>query len=97
MFELARGYAESGMAAYSQLQQAEFASEAESGYQAVKHQQFVGTKYFDDVAQCVASGRASTVALKGSTEEEQFSDAPHTNGHSSSHNSSPQMPSAPAA
>ena len=60
------------MAAYSKLQQAEFASEAEHGYRAVKHQQFVGTGYFDQVAQCIAGGKASTVALKGSTEEEQF-------------------------
>ncbi len=83
MFELAQGYAQSGMAAYSRLQQAEFASEAENGYRAVKHQQFVGTKYFDDVAQCVASGKASTVALKGSTEEEQFSELPHEQPESS--------------
>jgi isocitrate lyase len=72
MFELAREYGKSGMAAYSKLQQAEFASEAEHGYRAVKHQQFVGTGYFDQVAQCIAGGKASTVALKGSTEEEQF-------------------------
>ena len=45
---------------------------AEHGYRAVKHQQFVGTGYFDQVAQCIAGGKASTVALTGSTEEEQF-------------------------
>jgi isocitrate lyase len=54
------------------LQQREFASEKEHGYRAVKHQQFVGTGYFDDVTQVIASGGASTTALSGSTEEEQF-------------------------
>lgn len=71
MFELARGYKEHGMAAYSQLQQKEFASES-WGYEAAKHQQFVGTGYFDLVTQVVASGLASTTALDGSTEAEQF-------------------------
>ncbi|MBX7166660.1 MAG: isocitrate lyase [Pirellulales bacterium] len=72
MFELARGYRDSGMAAYSQLQEREFALEAQSGYRATKHQRFVGTGYFDLVAQTVAGGQASTTALSGSTEEEQF-------------------------
>jgi isocitrate lyase len=72
MFELARGYKESGMSAYSALQEREFAAEAESGYRAVKHQRFVGTGYFDQVAQVIASGAASTAALAGSTEDEQF-------------------------
>jgi isocitrate lyase len=72
MFELARGYRESGMSAYSALQEREFAAEAESGYRAVKHQRFVGTGYFDQVAQVIASGAASTAALEGSTEDEQF-------------------------
>ena len=72
MFELARAYKEAGMAAYSKVQQAEFAREAEGGYHAVKHQRFVGTGYFDQVAQCVAAGKSSTTALTGSTEEEQF-------------------------
>jgi isocitrate lyase len=71
MFELARGYRERGMAAYSELQQAEFASE-QYGYTATRHQREVGTGYFDEVAQVIASGTASTVALAGSTEEEQF-------------------------
>ncbi|HET8674436.1 MAG TPA: isocitrate lyase [Blastocatellia bacterium] len=71
MFELARGYKESGMLAYSELQEEEFALEAE-GYQAVKHQAFVGTGYFDALAQAIAGGEVSTAALKGSTEEEQF-------------------------
>jgi isocitrate lyase len=72
MFDLARAYRGGGMAAYSQVQQAEFQREAQYGYQAVKHQRFVGTGYFDRVAQCVASGTSSTTALTGSTEEEQF-------------------------
>jgi isocitrate lyase len=71
-YELALGYRERGMAAYSELQQREFARERESGYGAVKHQRFVGTGYFDDVAQVIASGQSSVTALKGSTEEAQF-------------------------
>jgi isocitrate lyase len=71
MFELARSYKESGMAAYSLLQESEFAYEKE-GYRAVKHQAFVGTGYFDALAQTIAGGEISTAALKGSTEEEQF-------------------------
>lgn len=74
MFELARGYKESGMTAYSGLQEKEFASEKDFGYRAVKHQNFVGTGYFDVVTQVIAGGVASTTALKGSTEEEQFVD-----------------------
>ncbi|WP_025028326.1 isocitrate lyase [Caldalkalibacillus mannanilyticus] len=72
MFELARGYKESGMAAYSQLQQAEFAIE-QHGYTATRHQREVGTGYFDEVAQVIAGGNSSTTALEGSTEKEQFS------------------------
>ena len=71
MFELARGYKDRGMAAYSELQQAEFAGE-QYGYTATKHQREVGTGYFDEVAQAIAGGAASTTALTGSTEEEQF-------------------------
>jgi isocitrate lyase len=71
MFELARDYRERGMAAYSELQQAEFAAE-KHGYTATKHQREVGAGYFDEVAQVVAGGTASTTALTGSTEEEQF-------------------------
>ncbi len=71
MFELARGYAESGMAAYSKLQEAEF-DRARDGYAAIKHQRFVGTGYFDEIAQVISSGASSTVALAGSTEEAQF-------------------------
>jgi len=72
MFDLARAYHDTDMAAYAKLQAAEFEREAEGGYSAVTHQRFVGTGYFDRVAQCVAGGRASTTALTGSTEEEQF-------------------------
>lgn len=71
MFELARQYKTRGMAAYSELQQAEFASEAH-GYTATRHQREVGTSYFDEVAQVVTGGTSSTTALKGSTEAEQF-------------------------
>ena len=71
MFELARGYKERGMAAYSELQQAEFASEKD-GYTATRHQREVGTGYFDEVAQVVSGGTSSTTALAGSTEAEQF-------------------------
>ncbi|MGZ8336595.1 MAG: isocitrate lyase, partial [Allosphingosinicella sp.] len=62
-----------GMAAYSELQQAEFASEA-AGYTATRHQREVGTGYFDLVAQAVSAGESSTVALAESTESAQFSD-----------------------
>jgi isocitrate lyase len=71
MFTLARDYAERGMAAYSELQQAEFAAEPE-GYTATKHQREVGTGYFDEVAQVISGGEASTLALNGSTELAQF-------------------------
>ena len=72
MFSLARGYRERGMAAYSELQEAEFASEA-FGYTATMHQREVGAGYFDQVAIAVAGGASSTTALTGSTEAEQFS------------------------
>jgi isocitrate/methylisocitrate lyase len=82
MFELARNYAKDGMAAYSRLQEKEFESAEKYGYTAVRHQRFVGTGYFDEVAQTVAGGQASTVALEGSTENEQFDVVEHrTNGH----------------
>jgi isocitrate lyase len=83
MFHLARGYAQSGMTAYSKLQQEEFASQ-ELGYRAVTHQKFVGTGYFDEIAQVVSGGNSSTTALAGSTEAEQFhANVPQTstNGH----------------
>ncbi len=71
MFELANDYKTRGMAAYSEFQQREFASEAQ-GYTATRHQREVGAGYYDDVALVVSSGNASTTALSGSTEEEQF-------------------------
>jgi isocitrate lyase len=60
------------MAAYSQLQEREFALEESDGYSAVKHQSFVGAGYFDQIQLAITGGQASTVALKGSTEEAQF-------------------------
>ena len=74
MFELARKYKDHGMAAYSELQQAEFASEV-NGYTATRHQREVGTGYFDEVATIVSGGTSSTTALAGSTEAEQFQTA----------------------
>jgi isocitrate lyase len=71
MFELARQYKDRGMAAYSELQQAEFGAE-EFGYTATKHQREVGTGYFDEVAKAVSGGQASTTALEDSTEAAQF-------------------------
>jgi isocitrate lyase len=71
MFELARGYKERGMAAYSELQQGEFESE-KHGYTATRHQREVGTGYFDQVSLVITGGTSSTTALKGSTEEAQF-------------------------
>jgi isocitrate lyase len=71
MFKLARAYRERGMAAYSQLQEAEFAA-APDGYTATKHQHEVGTGYFDEVAQIIMGGSCATAALAGSTEQEQF-------------------------
>jgi isocitrate/methylisocitrate lyase len=73
MFELAHGYARNDMTAFVELQQKEFAA-AEKGFTAVKHQREVGTSYFDDVTQVVSGGKASTTALHGSTEDEQFFD-----------------------
>lgn len=71
MFELAREYKTRGMSAYSELQQDEFASEA-NGYTATKHQHEVGTSYFDLVSKAAAGGVSSTTAMAGSTEDEQF-------------------------
>jgi isocitrate lyase len=78
MFHLARGYAQAGMTAYSKLQQEEFAAQ-ELGYRAVTHQRFVGTGYFDEIAQVVSGGASSTTALAGSTEAAQFQAT--ENGH----------------
>lgn len=71
MFELSRAYRNRGMAGFSELQQREFALQ-EHGFKAIKHQRFVGTGYFDAVQEIVSAGTASTVALAGSTETEQF-------------------------
>ena len=71
MFELAHEYKTNGMAAYSKLQEAEFASESK-GYTATRHQREVGTGYFDEVSQVISGGTSSTTAMKGSTEEAQF-------------------------
>jgi isocitrate lyase len=71
MYDLARRYKDRGMAAYSELQQAEFSAEKD-GYTATRHQREVGTGYFDQVAEVISAGRTSTLALEGSTEEHQF-------------------------
>jgi isocitrate lyase len=71
MFELARGYADEGMTAYVRLQEHEFDMEKD-GYTATRHQREVGAGYFDQVAQVISGGAASTLAMHGSTEEEQF-------------------------
>jgi isocitrate lyase len=71
MFALAKAYNTDDMAAYSKLQEAEFADE-KNGYSATKHQREVGTGYFDEVAQVISGGKASTLALEGSTEKAQF-------------------------
>lgn len=74
-FELAHDYLRTGMTAYSRLQQREFELSEKLGYSAVKHQKFVGTGYFDDLAMTIASGQTSITALQGSTEQEQFETA----------------------
>ena len=71
MFQLATGYAATGMSAYVELQEAEFGMEPE-GYTATRHQREVGAGYFDQVAQAISAGAASTLAMSGSTEAEQF-------------------------
>jgi isocitrate lyase len=75
MFRLARSFKERGMAAYAELQSAEFAAE-EEGYEATRHQEFVGAGYFDEVTKAATGNFTSTLALEGSTEEEQFNQAP---------------------
>ena len=74
MFNLASGYRDSGMSAYSLLQNQEFAAEA-IGYTATKHQREVGTGYFDQVSTVINQGVSSTLAMAGSTEEAQFDGA----------------------
>ncbi len=75
MFDLARSYRDEGMLAYARLQEQEFQMEKDHGFSAVKHQSFVGAGYYDQVQSAVTSGEASTAALKGSTEEAQFTAA----------------------
>jgi isocitrate lyase len=75
MFELAKGYAETGMPAFVRLQEHEFALERD-GYTATRHQREVGAGYFDAVSEVITGGATSTLALRGSTEEEQFSAQP---------------------
>ncbi len=74
MFELAREYRETGMTAYAKVQQQEFQAAEEAGYRGVTHQKFVGTGYFDEIAQVIAGGKSSTTALAESTEAEQFTE-----------------------
>ena len=76
MFELARGYGAEAMPAYVRLQEREFELEDE-GYTATRHQREVGAGYFDQVLQAITGGTASTLALSGSTEEEQFESEAH--------------------
>ena len=71
MFQLSREYAARGMAAYAELQQREFAAQGE-GYEAVRHQDFVGVGYFDEVTQIATNGQSATLAMEGSTEKAQF-------------------------
>jgi isocitrate lyase len=77
MFELAKGYAEHGMTAYVELQEKEFGME-EQGYTATRHQREVGAGFFDRISTAVTGGTSSTLALEGSTEEQQFDDAGKT-------------------
>lgn len=72
MFDLAHSYAQDGMAAYAKVQEHEFELESQHGYGAIKHQSFVGAGYYDEIQMAISGGKASTTALKGSTEEEQF-------------------------
>jgi isocitrate lyase len=71
MFKLAHAYGKTGMTAYNEVQQAEFKSKPE-GYMASEHQGFVGVEYFDEISKIISGGKASTVAMEGSTEKDQF-------------------------
>jgi len=81
MYELAHGYSREGMSAFVQLQEKEFQMEREAGFRAIKHQSFVGAGYFDQVQTTVTGGEVSTAAMKGSTEEQQFSASAKTSTH----------------
>jgi isocitrate lyase len=74
MFELAREYARTGMTAYANVQEREFALAESDGYSAIRHQRFVGTGYFDAVQTIVTGGHSATRAMEGSTESAQFSE-----------------------
>lgn len=89
MFQLASGYVRSGMTAYSGLQREEFVAQ-ELGYRAVTHQRFVGTGYFDEIAQLVSGGATSTGALAGSTETAQFAPAEFACGLSGAFHATPE-------
>lgn len=72
MFDLASHYAKEGMSAYGRFQESEFALEKERGFTAIKHQQFVGASYFDEIMTVLSDGEISTTSMQGSTESEQF-------------------------
>jgi len=72
MFELAHKYSKKGMAAYSEFQEHEFELEKNHGYKGIKHQRFVGTGYFDELTNIISGGESDTLAMKGSTEDQQF-------------------------
>jgi isocitrate lyase len=91
MFDLAYHYNLNGMAAYSKLQEREFKLEKEKGFSAVKHQRFVGAGYFDEVNRVISGGKASTISLEGSTEEEQFHDNDETKLDIRVHNIEPTI------
>jgi len=91
MFDLAYHYNRNGMAAYSKLQEREFKLEKEKGFSAVKHQRFVGAGYFDEVNKVISGGKASTISLKGSTEEEQFHENDETKLDIRIHNIEPKV------
>jgi isocitrate lyase len=81
MFDLARNYARTGMTAYANLQEREFALADSDGYSAIRHQRFVGTGYFDAVQTTVTGGRSATAAMEGSTETAQFAGEARTDGN----------------
>lgn len=93
MYQLARNYKDRGMAAYSELQQAEFAAEKD-GYTAVRHQREVGTGYFDLVTLAVSGGKASTTALSKSTEAAQFNKTPIPTQAEKAAATTPDLPNA---
>ncbi|HLF06874.1 MAG TPA: hypothetical protein VI893_06875, partial [Thermoplasmata archaeon] len=89
MFALAKDYVQRGMSAYADFQQKEFDAE-EEGYTAVRHQEFVGTGYFDEISRVISGGDTATLALIGSTEEAQFHEAEKNRGGIGSQDTSGQ-------